>query len=144
MNLPNPVPAEITVGPDGVLDGRTIPCAIKHALVLKTCMDLPVGGHFILVNDHDPARMHHQLVAQWPGAFAWQYLIQGPDEFQIKISKLSPLGEPAVPEATPCTPTMARIRVVFPLPLGPAMARNSPATTRRLASVRALTKLCAG
>jgi uncharacterized protein (DUF2249 family) len=46
--------------------------------------------------------MRDQLAAQWPGTFTWEHLVQGPDEFRIKITKLKPLGEPAVSMATSC------------------------------------------
>jgi len=93
---------ENLIGPDKVMDVRAIPCSIKHGLILRTWFELPVGDHFILRNDHDPARMRDQLAAQWPGTFTWEHLVQGPDEFRIKITKLKPLGEPAVSMATSC------------------------------------------
>ena len=51
------------------MDIRAIPCSIKHGLVLRTWLELPVGDHFILHNDHDPLRMQNQFAAQWPGTF---------------------------------------------------------------------------
>ena len=93
---------EINIGTDRVMDVRAIPCSIKHGLILRTWMDLPVGGHFILLNDHDPVRMHNQFAAQWPGTFTWEHLVQGPEEFRVKITKLKELGAPAVPVATSC------------------------------------------
>lgn len=85
-----------------VMDVRAIPCSVKHGLIIKTWLALPVSEHFILLNDHDPVRMQQQFAAQWPDTFAWQHLAQGPDEFRIKITKLKELGEPAKPIATSC------------------------------------------
>jgi len=90
------------INADGVMDVRELDCSIKHPLIVKTFVELPVGGHFILLNGHDPVRMRDQFAAQWPETFTWEHLVQGPNEFRIKITKLKPLGEPAVPVATSC------------------------------------------
>lgn len=84
---------ENLVGPDKVMDVRPIPCSIKHGLIIRTWEQLPVGDHFILLNDHDPVPLYYQFAAQWPGAFTWEHLVKGPDEFRVKITKLSPVVE---------------------------------------------------
>ena len=38
----------------------------------------------------------YQFEAQFPGAFEWEYLLRGPDEFQVKITKLQQVTIPAV------------------------------------------------
>jgi uncharacterized protein (DUF2249 family) len=96
------MPSENLIGADGVLDVRALPCSVKHPLLVRTFVELPAGGYFILVNDHDPAQLRSQFAAQWPGAFTWEYLAQEPEHFRVKITKLQPLGEPAVPVATRC------------------------------------------
>lgn len=73
---------------DKVMDVRPIPCSIKHGLIIKQWLELPVGDHFILLNDHDPVPLYYQFAAQWPEAFTWQHLVQGPAEFRVNITKL--------------------------------------------------------
>jgi len=90
------------IGADRVMDVRELACSIKHPLIVKTFVELPVGGHFILLNGHDPVRLRDQFAAQWPATFTWEHIGQGSDEFRIKITKLKPLGEPAVSVATSC------------------------------------------
>ena len=90
---------ETIIGPDKVMDVRSVPCAIKHGLIIRTWLELPVGDHFILLNGHDPVPLRHQFAAQWPEAFAWEYLAQGPEEFRIKITKLKPAATPVDPVA---------------------------------------------
>jgi len=82
---------EAPIDENQVMDVRSIPCSIKHGLVLKTWRELAVGGHFILLNDHDPAPMRQQFMAEFPGAFDWDCLEQGPEQFRIKITKLRAL-----------------------------------------------------
>jgi uncharacterized protein (DUF2249 family) len=80
---------ENLVGTDKVMDVRPIPCSIKHGLIIKQWLELAVGDHFILLNDHDPVPLYYQFSAQWPNAFTWEHLVKGPMEFRIKITKLA-------------------------------------------------------
>lgn len=93
---------ENLIGPDKVMDVRPIPCSVKHGLIIRTWLQLPVGDHFILLNDHDPVPLYYQFSAQWPGAFTWQHLVKGPDEFRVKIAKLRPLAGVAAGAPTCC------------------------------------------
>ncbi|PTX98661.1 DUF2249 domain-containing protein [Opitutus sp. ER46] len=83
-------------------DVREIPCRIKHGQIFQRWFDLPVGGHFVLVNDHDPVPLYYQFAAQFPGAFNWEYQLRGPEEFQVRITKLAPVNRPDEP--TPACP----------------------------------------
>ena len=79
---------EILIGPDKVMDVRPIPCSVKHGLIIRTWLELPVGDHFILLNDHDPVPLYYQFAAQWPEAFTWEHLVNIPGEARVKITKL--------------------------------------------------------
>src|SRR5579862_2650635 len=93
---------ENLVGPDKVMDVRPIPCSVKHGLIIRTWLGLPVGDHFVLLNDHDPVPLYYQFAAQWPGAFTWQHLVKGPEEFRVKITKLRPLASTATEVPSCC------------------------------------------
>ena len=90
------------IGTDKVMDVRELDCSLKHPLIVKTWQELPAGDHFILVNGHNPLGIKNQFEAQWPETLGWEYLVEGPEEFRIKITKVKPLGAPAVPVATGC------------------------------------------
>ena len=79
---------ENPIGADGVLDVRELPCSIKHGLIIHTCLNLQVGGHFILLNGHNPQKLLNQLAAEWPESFAWAQLVNTPEEYRVKITKL--------------------------------------------------------
>ena len=83
-------------------DVREIPCRVKHGQIFQRWLDLPVGQFFILVNDHDPVPLYYQFAAQFPGAFTWEYVLRGPDEFQVRITKLSATPAPEAAPASPC------------------------------------------
>ncbi len=88
------------IGADKVMDVRPIPCSIKHGLIMRTWRDLPLGDHFILLNDHDPVPLRYQFEAEYPAAFTWDYLEKGPNDFRVKITKLKPVSH--VPTSSPC------------------------------------------
>lgn len=71
------------------VDVRDIPCRVKHAKILQRWSELPVGAHFVLINDHDPVPLHYQLSAQHPDEFTWEYLMKGPEQFHIRIRRVS-------------------------------------------------------
>lgn len=83
------------IGPDKVMDVRPIPCSIKHGMILQLWRELPVGDHFILLNDHDPVPLRYQFNAEFPGACSWEYLQKGPEDFRVKITKTKPTEMPA-------------------------------------------------
>ncbi len=78
-----------------IYDGRAIPCSEKHGQIIAKWRALPVGQSFVLINSHDPVRLHNQIAELWPGTIDWKYLVQKPEEFQIQITKLKPLPEVA-------------------------------------------------
>jgi uncharacterized protein (DUF2249 family) len=84
--------SDTLIGPDRVMDVRPIPCSVKHGLIIKTWLALPVGDHFVLLNDHDPIPLYYQFSAQWPGTFTWEHLVKTPNEVRVKITKLKPVG----------------------------------------------------
>jgi len=57
-------------------------------VIRRTCRELPLGGHFILLNGRDPAPLRGEIAAAWPEAFAWEYLVQKADEVRVKITRL--------------------------------------------------------
>lgn len=85
-------------------DVREIPCRTKHGLIFQRWNELPIGRHFVLINDHDPVPLYYQFAAQFPGAFTWEYLVEGPDRFEVKITRLtaSPTTAPIAPPPRGC------------------------------------------
>ena len=86
---------------DGLMDVRALPCSVKHGLIIRTCLDLPIGGHFTLQNGHHPQRLLDQLAAEWPQAFAFETLPSPAEESRVKISKLKATQEKAALPSPP-------------------------------------------
>ncbi|GEN81369.1 DUF2249 domain-containing protein [Actinotalea fermentans] len=72
-----------------VLDVRTELPRTRHQLIFSTFDGLADGGAFVLVNDHDPKPLFHQLSAEQPGRFTWDYLEQGPEVWQVRIGRVA-------------------------------------------------------
>lgn len=70
-----------------VLDLRAIPPYQRHQLIFASVQDLTPGDGFSLVNDHDPRPLHHQLISLFGATFSWEYLQQGPEVWQVRISR---------------------------------------------------------
>lgn len=92
--MSNTIETNNLIGPDKVMDVRPIPCSVKHGLIIRNWLELAVGDHFILLNDHDPVPLFYQFSAEWPGAFTWEHLVKGPEEFRVKITKLHQVVDP--------------------------------------------------
>jgi len=93
---------ENLIGADRVMDVRAIPCSVKHSLIVQAWLQLAVGDHFILFNDHDPVPLRYQFAAQWPDTFTWEHLVNLPGEARVKVTKLKALGAPVAAIATAC------------------------------------------
>lgn len=84
--------------PKVVFDVRPIPGRVKHTQIFDRWINLPVGEFFVLLNDHDPVPLKYQFEAEFQGAFTWDYLERGPEEYRVKITKLKALeGNPVAP-----------------------------------------------
>ena len=93
------ISTENIIGAGKVMDVRSIPCSVKHGLIIKQWLELSVGDHFILFNDHDPVPLRYQFAAQWPDTFTWEPLVNIPGEARVKITKVKATGPVVQPVA---------------------------------------------
>lgn len=91
-----PAASEATTTVDGVLDVRPLRKPDKHPAIFATYDALPVGGSFVLVNDHDPKHLRDEFELDHPGSHGWEYLRREPRDWRIKISKLTSTPLPHV------------------------------------------------
>ena len=77
----------MTANATTTLDVRTIVPRERHPLIFGTFRKLASGDAFLLVNDHDPKPLRNVFDAKHPGAYAWDYLEQGPDLWRVAITK---------------------------------------------------------
>ncbi|HZH09638.1 MAG TPA: DUF2249 domain-containing protein [Microvirga sp.] len=70
-----------------IIDVRQIMPRMRHPLIFSTFDQLAPGEAFLLVNDHDPRPLFYQFSVERPGAFDWEYQEEGPDLWQVRISR---------------------------------------------------------
>ncbi|MDX2111794.1 MAG: DUF2249 domain-containing protein [Verrucomicrobiota bacterium] len=84
----NIAPNTQSIPEDKIFRGTQIPCSIKHGLILGRARALKKGDFFVLENDHDPIPLGYQFKAENPGEFSWEYLERGPENYQVKITRI--------------------------------------------------------
>jgi uncharacterized protein (DUF2249 family) len=70
-----------------ILDIRTIAPMHRHPLIFEKFEALQLGEGFVLVNDHNPKPLFYQFQAELTGQFTWDYLQEGPTEWQVRIGR---------------------------------------------------------
>lgn len=60
---------------------------LKHATVFERFDALQKGEELVLHNDHDPKPLFYELKARKGEVFNWEYLQQGPEVWQVRITK---------------------------------------------------------
>lgn len=70
------------------LDVTQIEPRLKHPTIFERFDALSRGEAFIIHNDHDPKPLYYQLIAERGQTFIWTYLKNGPEVWEVKISKL--------------------------------------------------------
>lgn len=81
---------------DNELDVRGLRKPDKHPMIFAAYDGLPVGGSFVLVNNHDPKHLHEEFDADHAGSYGWDYLEKGPTVWRIRISKRAATPLPRV------------------------------------------------
>jgi uncharacterized protein (DUF2249 family) len=83
----DPSPAD--ADPQGIVDVRQIARGGRHPRVFARYERLAPGEAFILVNSHDPKPLRREFESVYPGAFSWDYLQAGPEEWRVRIGRVA-------------------------------------------------------
>ncbi len=70
------------------LDVRDMVPRERHPAIFSRLDALQPGDILRLVNDHDPAPLRYQLLAERPDMFTWEPEKQGPEEWIIRIRRI--------------------------------------------------------
>lgn len=68
-------------------DVRGKPPQRRHELLTETFDALDPGDGFVLVNDHDPKPLYHELRSTRGEIFEWEYLKENSNEWRVAIEK---------------------------------------------------------
>ncbi|SFG46357.1 iron-sulfur cluster repair di-iron protein [Pontibacter chinhatensis] len=72
------------------LDVTVLEPRMKHPTIFQWFDNLKGGEAFVIHNDHDPKPLYYQLLGERGNVFKWEYLEQGPEVWEVRISKLTP------------------------------------------------------
>lgn len=72
-----------------VIDVREIPHGRRHPRIFGRYARLAAGEDFILVNNHDPKPLRREFEATHPGAYTWEYVESGPEQWQVRIGRIA-------------------------------------------------------
>ncbi|MFA5620794.1 MAG: DUF542 domain-containing protein [Weeksellaceae bacterium] len=61
---------------------------LKHETIFNTFDKLRQGESFIIHNDHDPVPLYYQLQNIHGSIFSWEYLQDGPEWWDIRVTKI--------------------------------------------------------
>lgn len=70
----------------------------KHALIFEVFGSLKPGNTFILHNDHDPKPVYYQLQAMHGNVLDWEYLQEGPQWWDIRVTRKDPEAQKTTDE----------------------------------------------
>lgn len=66
---------------------RSIPKPQRHPLIFEALDTLEVGHSVVVKNDHNPIPLRGQVEAIYGAQFAWSYLEEGPETFQLQFTR---------------------------------------------------------
>lgn len=69
------------------VDARQYQPKDKHTVIFNTFFALKPEEMMELINDHDPRPLHYQFMIEYKDQFEWEYLEQGPEVWQVSITK---------------------------------------------------------
>jgi uncharacterized protein (DUF2249 family) len=72
------------------LDVRDLAPRDRHATIFARFDALGAGDTLRLINDHNPAPLRYQLLAERSGQMEWEPELEGPEEWIIRIHKTAP------------------------------------------------------
>lgn len=78
------------------LDVRWLRKPEKHPAIFAAYAALPVGGAFVLINDHDPQHLRDEFEADHARSYRWEYLNREMRDWRIRITKLASTPLPRV------------------------------------------------
>lgn len=70
-----------------VVDVPSIEPKFKHPRIFEVFDQLEKGESLIIHNDHDPKPVYYQLLGERGDVFVWEYLMQGPEFWDVRVTK---------------------------------------------------------
>ncbi|MCT8268302.1 MULTISPECIES: DUF2249 domain-containing protein [Afifella] len=79
----------VSAAEDRLVDLREVTKPMRRVAFFAAFDELQTGEALLIVNDHDPMGLFHYLQIAIPGDFTWEYVERGPDEWRVRIGRIS-------------------------------------------------------
>ncbi len=70
-----------------VINVQEIEPKLRHLTIFQTFDRLALGESLLIHNNHDPKPVYHQLYERRGDSFTWEYLREGPECWDIRVTK---------------------------------------------------------
>ena len=60
---------------------------LKHPTIFRVFDNLNGGESLTIHNDHDPKPVYYQLLGERGDIFTWEYLEEGPEWWDVRVTK---------------------------------------------------------
>lgn len=77
------------------VDVTKIEPRLKHPTIFEQFDALNGGEALVIHNDHDPKPLYYQMIAERGQIFDWEYLQEGPETWEVRITRLHSGEQPA-------------------------------------------------
>lgn len=72
-----------------VINVQELEPRLRHQTIFQTFEDLNEGESLVIHNNHDPKPVYYQMMEMYGEVFSWEYLEEGPEWWDIKVTKIS-------------------------------------------------------
>lgn len=72
---------------DIIINVPEIEPRLKHPTIFRVFDGLAAGESLVIHNDHDPKPVYYQLLGERGDVFTWQYLEQGPEWWDVRVTR---------------------------------------------------------
>ncbi|SMO65535.1 DUF2249 domain-containing protein [Gracilimonas mengyeensis] len=69
------------------IDVRNLIPIKRHEKLLKLFKELPAGGSFVFINDHDPKPLYYEFRSIFGDVVGWEYLERDPEEWKVHVTR---------------------------------------------------------
>ena len=69
------------------IDVANLPSAVRHQTICQAFEQLSSGQGLVLTVDHDPKPLFYELRYKYPQGFSWEYAKEGPDIWEVLITR---------------------------------------------------------
>jgi regulator of cell morphogenesis and NO signaling len=78
-----------TILEGSILNVSLLEPKLKHPTIFARFDELGEEETLTILNDHDPKPLYYQMLGERGNVFAWKYVEQGPEQWQVQITKRS-------------------------------------------------------